>query len=154
MPDREYASNRRARHDYLIMDTVEAGVALAGTEAKSIRAGHSNLREAYVRPERGELWLQNAHIAHYDHGNIYNHEPLRPRKLLVHKRELAHLTGKAHEPGITLVPLRLYDRKGKIKVEVGVARGKRQYDKRQAIAERDAKREMDRAMKTARADHS
>jgi SsrA-binding protein len=152
MPDRDFVHNRRAFHDYHILESLEAGLVLTGTETKSIRDGHANVREAYIRSEDGELWLQNSHISHYSHGNIYNHEPLRPRKLLVHKQQLAHLIGKSHEPGITIVPLRLYDRKGKIKLEIGVARGKRQYDKREAIAERDAKREMDRAIKQARAE--
>ncbi|MFN0072212.1 MAG: SsrA-binding protein SmpB [Chloroflexota bacterium] len=151
MPDRDFVTNRRAYHDYHILETLEAGMALTGTETKAIRDGHANVREAYVRADGGELWLQNAHISHYSHGNIYNHEPLRSRKLLVHKRQLKQLIGKSHEPGITLIPLRLYDRKGKIKIEIGVARGKRLYDKREAIAERDAKREIDRAVKQARA---
>jgi SsrA-binding protein len=151
MPDRDFVTNRRAFHDYHILESLEAGLVLTGTEAKSIREGHANVREAYIRSDAGELWLINAHISHYSHGNIYNHDPIRPRKLLVHRRQLASLVGKSHEPGITVIPLRLYDRKGKIKLEIGVARGKRQYDKREAIAERDAKREIDRAIKTARA---
>lgn len=150
MADRIFATNRRVRHDYHILDTIEAGLALTGTEAKAIRAGRSNLREAFARPENGELWLLNAHVAQYEPGNRYNHEPTRPRKLLLHKRELAYLAGKSQEPGITLVPLRLYDRKGKIKAELAVVRGKHAYDKRQAIAKREADREIDRAIKTAR----
>jgi SsrA-binding protein len=123
------------------------GIALTGTEVKSIRSGHVNLREAYARIERGELWLHNCHIAPYEQGNRYNHEPRRPRKLLAHKREIGRLAHKASEPGNTLIPMRVYSARGHIKVELAVARGKRQYDKRQAIAEREAKRDIDRALK-------
>ena len=146
---RTLVTNRQALHDYHILETVEAGLALQGTEVKSIRAGNVNLRDAYARPEGGEIWLWNAHIAPFDQGNRWNHEPRRPRRLLLHTREIGRLTAKAKESGITLVPLRLYDRRGKLKLELALARGKRQYDKRAAIAEREAKREIERTIKEA-----
>lgn len=142
-------SNRQALHDYHILETVEAGLALQGTEVKSIRAGNANLREAYARESNGEIWLWNAHIAPFDQGNRWNHEPRRPRKLLLHTREIGRLAAKAKESGNTLVPLRLYDRRGKLKLELALARGKRQYDKRAAIAERESRREIERAVKEA-----
>ena len=145
--ERLYASNRRALHEYLILETLEVGIALTGTEIKSIRAGRVNLREAYARVERGELWLYNAHISPYEAGNRYNHEPMRKRKLLAHTREIGRLAGRAHEGGTTLIPLRIYDRRGHVKVELAVAKGKRSYDKRAALAERDARREIERAVK-------
>jgi SsrA-binding protein len=148
-PDRTYASNRSAFHDYEVMETVEAGMALAGTEVKSIRAGNVNLRDSYARAQNGEVWLWNVHIAPWDQGNRWNHEPRRPRKLLLHTREIGRLASKAGMQGMTLVPLRFYDHKGKIKVELALGRGKKQYDKRAAIAERDSKREIDRAVKEA-----
>src|SRR5438128_10076226 len=134
-------TNRQAPHDYLILDTVEAGLALTGTEVKSIRAGNANLRDAYARAENGEIFLWNAYIAPFDQGNRWNHEPRRPRKLLLHTREIAKLASKANEGGNTLVPLRLYDKNGRIKLELALGKGKRQYDKRAAIAERESKRE-------------
>ena len=148
-PDRTYATNRRAFHEYQILETVEAGLALQGTEVKSIRAGNVNMRDAYARPKDGEIWLWNMHVSPWEQGNRWNHEPTRPRKLLLHTREIGRLAGKAGESGATLVPLRLYDHKGRIKVELALARGKRQYDKRAAIAERETKREIDRAVKEA-----
>jgi SsrA-binding protein len=144
---RVYATNRRALHEYHILEALEAGIALTGTEIKSVRAGKINLREAYARVERGEIWLHNAHISPYEAGNRYNHDPIRPRKLLAHTREIGKLAGRQSEPGVTLIPLRVYDKRGKVKIELAVARGKHSYDKRAAIAERDAKREMDRATK-------
>jgi SsrA-binding protein len=144
---RTYATNRRALHEYLILEELEVGIALTGTEIKSVRAGRVNLREAYARVEGGELWLYNAHISPYDAGNRYNHEPTRKRKLLAHTREIGRLAGKASESGVTLIPLRLYDRRGHVKVALAVARGKRSYDKRAALAERQARREIDRAVK-------
>jgi SsrA-binding protein len=146
-PIRTYATNKAALHEYHVLETVEAGVALTGTEVKAIRAGNVNLRDAYAKPANGEIWLWNAHIAPWDQGNRWNHEPRRPRKLLLHTREIGRFAGKAGEQGHTLVPLRLYDRKGKIKVELALARGKKQYDKRAAIAERDTRREIERAIK-------
>ena len=146
---RTLVTNRQAQHEYHILEAVEAGIALQGTEVKSIRAGNVNLRDAYARAENGEIWLWNAHIAPFDQGNRWNHEPRRPRKLLLHTREIGRLASKASESGSTLVPLRLYEKGGKIKLELGLGRGKRQYDKRAAIAERETKREIDRAIKEA-----
>jgi SsrA-binding protein len=143
------AMNRQALHDYHILETVEAGLALQGTEVKSIRAGNVNLRDAYARPEHGEIWLWNAHIAPFEQGNRWNHEPRRPRRLLLHTREIGRLASKANESGYTLVPLRLYEKRGKIKLELALARGKKQYDKRAAIAERESKREIERTIKEA-----
>jgi SsrA-binding protein len=147
--ERVFATNRKALHDYHILETIEAGLVLTGTEIKSIRAGRANLRDGYARVQDGEIWLYNTHVSPYDQGNRYNHEPMRPRKLLLHKGEIGRLTGKSQEQGLTLVPLRLYERKGHAKVELAVVRGKRQYDKREAIAARDAQREVDRAVKDA-----
>jgi SsrA-binding protein len=145
--DRVFATNRKAFHDYHILENVEAGLVLTGTEVKSIRAGKVQLREGYARIEHGEAWLHNTHIATYDQGNRYNHEPTRVRKLLLHGGQIGHLSGKVRETGITLVPLNLYEKKGRIKLELGVARGKRQYDKRVAIADREAKRDIERAIR-------
>jgi SsrA-binding protein len=145
--DKIFASNRKAYHDYHVLESLEAGLVLSGTEIKSVRAGRVNLRDGYARVQNGEIWLYNTHISPYDQGNRYNHEPMRPRKLLLHKGEIGRLAGKSQEQGLTLVPLRIYERKGHAKVELAVVRGKRQYDKREAIAERDAKREVDRAIK-------
>jgi SsrA-binding protein len=147
--DKTLVTNRQAFHDYNILETVEAGVALAGTEVKSIRAGNANLRDAYARAQQGEIWLWNAHIAPFEQGNRWNHEPRRPRRLLLHTREIGRLMRKAGESGYTLVPLRLYDRHGKIKLELALARGKRQYDKRAAISERETRREIERTIKEA-----
>jgi len=147
--EKTLASNRQAYHDYHIVETVEAGLSLVGTEVKSIRHGNVNLRDAYARAENGEIWLWNAHIAPFDQGNRWNHEPRRPRRLLMHTREIGRLASKSKESGFTLVPLRLYDRRGRLKVEIALAKGKRQYDKRDAIAERDSKREIERTIKEA-----
>jgi SsrA-binding protein len=141
------AKNRKARHLYNIVETFESGIALQGTEVKSVRDARVNLKDSYARVENGELFLYNMHISPYTHGNRFNHEPLRPRKLLMHRREINRLGGYVQEKGLTLVPLSLYLRRGKVKVELALARGKRDYDKRQDIAERDAKREMERAFK-------
>jgi SsrA-binding protein len=149
MPDTTVALNRRARHDYAIEDTVEAGLVLTGTEIKSIRAGRANLAEAYARIERGEAWLIGAHIAPYEQGNRNNHEPTRTRKLLLRRGEIAELIGKTQAKGYTLVPLRLYIRNGLAKLEIGVGRGKKAYDKRRTIAERDMRRELERHAKDA-----
>ena len=121
--DKTLAMNRQALHDYNVLESVEAGLALAGTEVKSIRAGNVNLRDAYARAQDGEIWLWNAHIAPFEQGNRWNHEPRRPRRLLLHTREIGRLMRKAGESGNTLVPLRLYDRKGKIKLELALAKG-------------------------------
>ena len=147
--EKTLASNRQAFHDYHILETVEAGLALQGTEVKSIRSGNVNLRDSYARAEKGEIWLWNAHIAVWEQGNRWNHEPRRPRKLLLHTREIGRLASKATIGGNTLVPLRLYDKGGKVKVELALAKGKRQYDKRDAIAARDSKREIERTIKEA-----
>jgi SsrA-binding protein len=138
------AVNRRATHDYFIDERVEAGLALTGTEIKSIREGRVNLREGYARIVDGEGWLVNVHIAPYEQGNRYNHEPLRRRKLLLHRREIDGLLGKARERGYTIVPLQIYLKQGRAKVELGLARGKREFDKRESIAKREAQREIDR----------
>lgn len=141
------AVNRRATHDYFIDDRVEAGLVLTGTEIKSIREGRINLREGYARIDKGEAWLVNVHIAPYEQGNRYNHEPLRPRKLLLHKVEIAALLGRAKQRGYTIIPLQLYLKHGKAKIELGLARGKREFDKREALAKREAQREIDRALR-------
>lgn len=140
------ATNRKARHDYHIDDTFEAGIALTGTEIKSIRAGRVSLRDSYATVKEGELWLQNAHIAPYDQGTYANHEPRRPRKLLMHRREINRIASKLLEKGFTLVPLRLYLKNNLAKVELGLARGKKQYDKRAALRQRETRREIDRAV--------
>jgi SsrA-binding protein len=147
--ERVYASNRKAFHDYTVLETVEAGLALFGTEVKSVREGKVNLRDSYARIKDGEVWLHNSHVATYDQGNRYNHEPNRPRKLLLHKGEIGRLTRLVQDAGKTIVPLRLYDRKGHIKVLLALARGKKSYDKRESLAEREASREIERALKEA-----
>jgi SsrA-binding protein len=141
------ATNRKAYHNYHIGDSLEAGIVLTGTEIKSIRAGRVSLADAYVKPEDGELWLLNAHIARYDAGSYMSHQPTRPRKLLLHRKQIDSLTGKVKERGFTLLPLRLYIKDSLAKVEVALARGKRLYDKRAAIARHDADREIERAIK-------
>jgi SsrA-binding protein len=145
--ERDVAVNRRAYHDFFIDEKYEAGVMLTGTEVKSVRNGRTNLRDGYVRIDAGEAWLENVHISPYAQGNLMNHEPLRPRKLLLHRKEIASLIGKVKQKGYTLIPLRVYFSRNHAKVEVGLARGKRQYDKREAIAEREAKREIARAVR-------
>ncbi len=142
--------NRKARHDYAILETIEAGIALTGTEIKSIRNGAVNIRDAYARPDNGEVWLHNSHIARYDPGSLYNHEPTRPRKLLLHRYEINSLIGKVTQKSLTLVPLKLYLKNGKAKVELGLARGKKLHDKRKTIIEREVRRQMDKAMKQNR----
>ena len=141
------AENRKARHDYHIHETYETGMVLTGTEVKSLREGKANLKDSYARIENGEIMLHNMHISPYEQGNRFNHEPLRTRKLLMHKVEILKLFGKTREKGYALVPLKLYFSRGKAKLELGLATGKKHYDKRQDIAERDAKREMDRAFR-------
>jgi SsrA-binding protein len=144
------AVNRKARHDYLITDTFEAGIVLTGTEIKSIRAGKANLSDAYARVEKGEAWLVGAHIAPYEAGNRHNHEPRRDRKLLLHRSEIDELMGRASAKGLTVVPLRLYStNKGRAKIELGLARGKQLHDRRRTIAERDARREIERELADA-----
>ncbi len=141
------AQNRKARHLYFIEDTFEAGIVLQGTEVKSVRAGRANLKESYARVEEGELFLYNMHISPYEPGNRFNHDPLRTRKLLMHRREINRLTGYVQEKGYTLVPLSIYLSRGRIKIELALAKGKKDFDKRRSIAEKDAKREMERAFK-------
>lgn len=147
MPDKTVAVNRRARHEYAVDETLEAGLVLSGTEIKSIRAGRVNLAEAYARIEHGEAWLIGAHIAPYEQGNRNNHEPTRVRKLLMHRDQIAELIGRTQAKGYTLVPLKLYIRNGMAKLELGVARGKKAHDKRRTIAERDMRRELERSHK-------
>ena len=140
------AQNKKARHDYHLEDHYEAGLVLTGTEVKSLRAGRASLVDAYARIKDGEVWLEGAHIPEYDQGSWTNHEPRRPRKLLLHRHEIQKLIGKTKESGLTLVPLSMYFKDGKAKVEIALARGKRAYDKRQSLAARDAAREIDRAV--------
>ena len=140
-------SNRKARHDYHITDALEAGLVLQGTEVKALREGRANLQDAYCKVDGGEVFMVGAHISPYSHGNLNNHDPVRPRKLLLHKREIARLKKASEQKGFTLVPLKLYFKNGIAKVEVGLARGKKLYDKRADIAERESKRRLDRAMK-------
>jgi SsrA-binding protein len=141
------ATNRKAYHDYHLSDSIEAGIALTGTEIKSIRARRVSLSDAYVRPEAGELWLLNAHIARYEAGSRWSHEPIRPRKLLLHRKQIDSLTSRVLEKGFTLVPLKLYIKDSLAKVEVALAKGKKLYDKRESIARHEAEREIERTIK-------
>jgi SsrA-binding protein len=146
--DKTVAQNRKARHEYFILESFEAGLVLSGTEIKSIREGRANLKDGFARVDNGELWLYNVHISPYDKGSYYNRDPLRPRKLLVHKSEIRKLLNKTREKGLTLIPLKLYIKKGRwAKVELGIAKGKQLHDKRDAAAEQDAKRAMERAIR-------
>lgn len=147
MGEKTITLNRKVTHDYHILKTVEAGLALVGSEIKSIRDGRVSIREAYVRPKDGELWLTGAHIAQYPPAAFRNHDPTRDRKLLLHKKEIRELAREVDAQGVTLVPLRLYLKDGKAKLEIALAKGKRKYDKRQDIAKRDAERQMQRAMR-------
>jgi len=142
--------NRKAYHDYNILESIEAGIVLTGTEIKSIRAGRVNLSDAYAKSEKGELWLFGAHIAHYPCASLNNHEPKRPRKLLLHRKQIDSLMEKRDQTGLTLIPLKLYLKKRLAKIELGVARGKRLYDKRDTIRKKETEREMERAMKGRR----
>ncbi len=142
------AKNSKAYHDYFIEDRFEAGIELAGTEVKSIRQGKLNLKDSFCHVKDGELFVYGMHISPYEQGNIFNKDPLRPRKLLMHKREIMRLYGKIKQDGLALVPLSVYFKNAKVKVELGLARGKKLYDKRDAAAAKDARREMDRAMKS------
>ena len=146
--DKVLATNRHAYHDYFIDETIEAGLSLTGSEIKSVRAGQINLKESYATIRKGEVWLLASHIAPYNPSARDNHDPLRERRLLLHRREIAKLAEKIQLKGYTLVPTRVYLKNNRAKLELGLARGKKQYDKRQSIAARDAKREIDRAMKT------
>lgn len=139
--------NRKARHDFFIEETYEAGIALKGTEVKSLRAGKANLKDAYAQVENGEMYLFNMHISPYEQGNRFNVDPVRTRKLLLHKSEINRLYGKVKQQGLTLVPLKVYFTKGKVKVEIALAKGKKLYDKRDAMAEKDARRDVERELR-------
>ena len=148
MPNKVVAQNRKARHDYFILNSLECGIVLTGTEIKSVRAGNLNLKDSYAAIEKGELWLMGMHVSPYEKGSYYNHEPERSRKLLVSRQELVRLGGKVREKGLTLVPLSVYIKDGRrSKVELALAKGKAAYDKRDALADRDAKRDMARAVR-------
>jgi SsrA-binding protein len=147
---RDAAVNRAAGHHYFLLERFEAGVMLTGTEVKAIRAGRANLKDAYGLVKDGELWLLNAHIGAYEHGNIYNHEPLRTRKLLVHQEELRKLLGRTQQKGLTLIPTRLYFKRGRVKCELAVAKGKQLWDKRETLRRRDADREARAAVARSR----
>jgi SsrA-binding protein len=142
--------NRRALHDYEVLDTVECGIVLVGTEVKSLRDGHGNLEDSYARVDGGEVWLIGAEIPEYIYGNRLNHKPKRPRKLLLHRREIERFAGKASDRGLTLVPLRMYFKDGKAKVELAVAKGKQAHDKRESLKKSDARRDIDRALAARR----
>jgi SsrA-binding protein len=144
------ATNRKAYHNYIIQDGLEAGIALTGSEIKSIRAGRMSLSDAYVRPEGGELWLLNAHIARYESSSYLSHEPKRPRKLLLHRKQINNLASQVLQKGFTLVPTKVYIKGGIAKVEVALGKGKKMYDKRESIARREAEREIGRAIKRRR----
>jgi SsrA-binding protein len=147
---KQVASNRKALHDYFIEDTFEAGIALTGTEIKSARAGSVNLRDSYAQFKQGELWLMNVHIAPYEPASRQNADPYRDRKLLMHRKEIMRLAGRAQEKGLTLVPTQMYLKKNRAKIEVALARGKKLYDKRETIAKRESDREIRRAVKEQR----
>lgn len=141
------AENRKAKHDYFILDTIEAGIALKGTEVKSMRAGRANLKDSYIFIQNDEAFIEGMHVSPYDHGNIFNVDPLRKRKLLLHKKEIIKLRQKTQEKGLGIVPLKLYFINGKVKVEIAVVRGKKLYDRRATEAKRTAEREINRAMR-------
>ena len=147
MAEKTVTVNRRVQHDYHILRTLEAGLSLRGTEIKSIRDGRVSIREAYVRPDDGEIWLVGAHVAHYPPAGSANHDPTRRRRLLLHRRQIAELRRAVESEGVTIVPLRLYLKGGRAKLEIAVARGKKRYDKRAAIAKRDAERQIERALR-------
>jgi SsrA-binding protein len=146
MGEKIVASNRRARHEYFILETMEAGIVLQGSEIKSIRAGQISLAEAYIRIDGEQAWLEDAHVAPYEQASINNHEPRRPRKLLLHASEIRKLWNTVRQKGVTIIPLSIYLKNGKAKVEIAVARGKKLYDKRAVIAKRDSQREIDRQL--------
>lgn len=138
------ATNRKARHEYFLLDLFEAGISLQGSEIKSIRAGQISLAEAFVKIDGQEAWLMDAHVAPYEEAGIFNHEPRRPRKLLLHRREITRLWNEVRQKGVTVIPVRIYLKEGRAKVEIAIAKGKKLYDKRQTLAKRDAEREMER----------
>ena len=147
-PKRKTAAvNRQARHEYFVEETFEAGIELTGTEVKSIRQGTLNLKDAWCQVRNGELFIQQMHISPYEHGNIFNRDPMRPRRLLMHKREIMQLFGKVKQDGYALIPLQVYFKGSRVKVEIALCKGKKLYDKREDAARKDARREMDRAMK-------
>lgn len=148
MGEKTVVQNRRARHEYSVLEKHEAGIELRGTEVKSLREGQMQLKDSYVDVVKGELYLVGAHISPYDKGNIYNHDPERPRRLLMHRREIRKLGTQVAEKGLTLIPLSVYFSKGRAKIEIGLCRGKQTADKRESVREREAKREIDRAMKS------
>lgn len=147
MAVRVVCQNRKAWHDYQILETYEAGMVLTGTEVKSLRAGRANLKDSYARIANSELWLENMHISPYEQGNRFNHDPKRARKLLMHKREIMRLWGQTREKGLALIPLKVYFKDGRAKVELALARGKKMHDKREAIARREAQRQVERALR-------
>ncbi|MFO7974316.1 MAG: SsrA-binding protein SmpB [Candidatus Hydrogenedentota bacterium] len=147
MGEKTIVKNRRARHEYHILERYEAGIVLQGTEVKSMRAGHINLKDSYAEVKDGEMFLVGVHIAPYEQGNVYNHDPERPRKLLMHKREILRIGQTIAQKGYTLVPLRVYFKNGRAKVEVGLCRGKQTIDKRRTLRQREQEREVDRALK-------
>ena len=144
---KEIAQNRKAFHDYFVLEKYEAGIELAGTEVKSVRAGQVNMKDSYCSIKNGELFLRGMHISPYEHGNIFNKDPVRPRRLLMHKREIAKLNARVMQDGVALVPLSLYFKDSRVKVELGLCKGKKLYDKRDSDAERQSKRDIDRIMK-------
>jgi SsrA-binding protein len=148
--DRVVATNRRARHEYEILETLEAGLVLRGTEVKSLRDGQVNFKDSYATVRNGEAWLRGCHISPYSHGTDANHEPERDRKLLLHKREITRIVGKTAEKGLTVVPLKIYFKQGRIKIEIGLARGKKLHDKRATLRERETRREMEKAARAGR----
>ena len=150
MGEKVVATNRRARHEFFILETFEAGIALQGSEIKSIRAGQISLAEAFVRINENEAWLENAHIAPYEQASIYNHEPLRPRKLLLHSSEIRKFWNIVRQKGVTIIPLSVYLKNGRAKVEIAIAKGKKLYDKRAEMAKRDSQREIARQMQDRR----
>lgn len=149
-PTKDIIVNKKARHDYTVLETLEAGIVLQGTEVKAIRAGHVQIRDAYIRVENGQAWLYNASVEEYSHGNQFNHKPVVPRKLLLHKKEIAHLFHESSITGNTSVPLRVYWKNNRIKVEIAICSGKAQHDRRQDLKKRDADREMKRALAQSR----
>ncbi len=148
--EKDAAVNRAASHNYFLLEKIEAGIALTGTEVKSVRAGRANLKDSYGIVKNNELWLLNAHISPYEHGNIFNHEALRTRKLLVHKEEIKKLIGKTQQKGLTLIPLRLYFKSGRVKVELALAKGKQLWDKRETERRRTADKEAREAIQKSR----
>lgn len=144
------ADNRKARHDFHILDSIECGIELVGTEVKSIRNGQCNLKDSHARIENGEVYLYNAHISPYEYGNRFNHDPVRKRRLLLNKREIQKLKSKIQEKGLTLIPLKLYFKSNWVKVDLGVCKGKKLYDKRQDISKRDNQRQIERVIKASR----